>query len=93
MLLDVDSRLQQVIDSGQDSLVLENLAAVFAVDPNLLRRLWRRPIAMPAELNDWQLPRMLAWLQQKPERLWPADESSWDRLFEALALLSPPSIA
>ncbi|NCW18371.1 MAG: hypothetical protein EBW71_09280 [Betaproteobacteria bacterium] len=93
LLLDVDSRLQQVIDSGQDSLVLENLAAVFAVDPNLLRRLWRRPIAMPAELNDWQLPRMLAWLQQKPERLWPADESSWDRLFEALALLSPPSIA
>ena len=63
----------------------------FAIDPNLLRRLWRHPIVMPAELNDWQLPRMLAWLQQKPERLWPGSEASWERLFEELALISPPS--
>jgi len=91
LLLSHHTRLQQVIDSGQDSLVLETLAAVFAIDPNLLRRLWRHPIVMPAELNDWQLPRMLAWLQQKPERLWPGSEASWERLFEELALISPPS--
>jgi hypothetical protein len=90
LLLSKDSRLQQVIDSGQDSLVLETLAAVFAIDPNLMRRLWRHPIVMPAELNDWQLPRMLGWLQQKPERLWPASEACWERLFEELALISPP---
>lgn len=90
LLLNHHARLQQVIDSGQDSLVLEHLAGVFAIDPNLLRRLWRNPIAMPAELNDWQLPRMLGWLQQKPERQWPDKASGWERLFEELALISPP---
>jgi len=92
LLLSNDSGLQQIIDSGQDSLILESLAGLFAVDPNLMRRLWRRPIAMPAELNAWQLPRMLAWLQQRPERLWPSSDAAWERLFEDLALVSPPSL-
>jgi hypothetical protein len=33
---------------------------------------------------------MLGWLQQKPERQWPDKASSWERLFEELALISPP---
>ena len=90
LLLSGHGRLQQMIDSGQDSLILESLADLFAVDPNLMRRLWRHPIPMPEELNGWQLPRMLAWLQQRPERLWPVNEAGWERLFEDLALVSPP---
>jgi len=84
------SRLQQAIDSGQESHALEALAMVFAVDPNLMRRLWRDPSPMPPMAQPWQLPLILGWMNSYPEQDWPRDEAGWLRVYAAIDALCPP---
>jgi hypothetical protein len=84
------SRLQQSIDTGQESHVLEDLAQVFAVDPNLMRRLWRDASRLPESIDPWQLPRVLGWLNSFPERRWPRDDAQWLEVLEEITALCPP---
>lgn len=84
------SFLQQSIDTGQESQVLESLALIFAVDPNLMRRLWREPALLPESIDAWQLPRVLGWLNSTPEEGWPRSQEAWLGIYEDIASLCPP---
>jgi hypothetical protein len=74
---DVFNRLAQAVDSGQDRLVIEALAARFAVSSNTVRALWR---AAPNGLGTpatWHLQKILLRLDAVPPRAWPNNPQDW----------------
>jgi hypothetical protein len=72
--------LSQVVDSGQDRLVIGALAHRFGVAENTIRALWRRAPAALGTPPTWQLSGILRRLDTLPERVWPTDPGGWDRL-------------
>lgn len=74
------SWLAQVVDSGQDRLVISALAHRFGVAENTIRALWRRAPAALGTPPTWQLSGILRRLDGLPERVWPTDPGGWDRL-------------
>jgi len=74
------SWLAQVVDSGQDRLVIGALAYRFGVAENTIRALWRRAPAALGTPPTWQLSGILRRLDALPERIWPTDPGGWDRL-------------
>ncbi|MFN5510320.1 MAG: hypothetical protein ACK49H_03565 [Burkholderiales bacterium] len=71
------SGLRRAIDSGQDRTVIEALSAHFAVDPRVLRALWRQCPRVLGSPPSWQLQPLLLTLDALPERLWPATDAQW----------------
>ena len=77
---DFATGLAQVVDSGQDRLVIGALAHRFGVAENTIRALWRRAPAALGTPPTWQLSGILRHLDQLPERVWPTDASGWHSL-------------
>ncbi len=72
--------LQRAIDAGQDRAIIEALAQRFAVDDNVIRRLWRET---PTELGQpptWHLAQILSQLARCDARRWPSSAASWQEL-------------
>lgn len=72
--------LKRAIDSGQDRATIEAIAQRFAVDDNVVRRIWReRPIGL-GQPPTWQLGQILRTLQANGDRGWPTDTAGWQAL-------------
>ena len=71
--------LKKAVDSGQDRLVINALAARFAVSENTIRLLWhqRPPIGQPP---TWHLAQILKSLDGLSKRDWPSSEEAWEEL-------------
>jgi len=52
----------------------------FAVDDNVVRRLWRDKPAALGQPPTWQLAQILRRLGERDERDWPADTAAWESL-------------
>lgn len=74
------SQLRAAIEAGQDRQIIEALAQRFAVDDNVIRRLWREPPAALGVPPTWHLAQILRRLQAAGDRQWPGDASAWQRL-------------
>lgn len=72
--------LKRAIDSGQDRSVIEAIAQRFAINDNVIRRLWREPPKALGTPPTWQLARILRLLNELPERQWPSRDSEWHNL-------------
>lgn len=72
--------LKRAIDAGQDRAVIEAIAQRFAVDDNVVRRLWRDKPAALGQPPTWQLAQILRRLGERGERDWPADAAAWESL-------------
>ncbi len=72
--------LKRAIDAGQDRAVIEAIAQRFAVDDNVVRRIWRERPAGLGQPPTWQLGQILRTLQANGERAWPADAAGWQAL-------------
>lgn len=72
--------LKRAIDAGQDRAVIEAIAQRFAVDDNVVRRIWRERPAGLGQPPTWQLGQILRTLQANGERAWPADAGAWQAL-------------
>ena len=75
--------LQRAIDAGQDRLIIEAIAHRFAVDDNLVRRLWREPPEALGQPPTWRLAQILRQLAERGPRQWPASEQDWSALIAA----------
>lgn len=74
------SVLSRTVDAGQDRFVIEAIARRFAVDANVIRRLWHE---RPLELDQppaWQLAPILHALAATELRDWPEGERQWRAL-------------
>ncbi len=72
--------LRRAVDAGQDRYVIEALAQRFAVDANVIRRLWHdRPIEL-AQPPAWQLAQILRTLASTQPGDWPESERQWRTL-------------
>jgi hypothetical protein len=69
--------LQQAIDSGQDRWVIEAIAAHFAVQPNVIRALWRHCPPALGRPAAWHLKQIMLRLNELPERAWPRGDEPW----------------
>ncbi len=83
------STLRRAIDSGQDRILIEALAAHFSVSPPVIRALWRHCPRVLGTPPSWHLQAILLALDARPERAWPRDEAQW----LALAAEAIPAIA
>lgn len=72
--------LRRAIDAGQDRAAIEAIAQRFAVDGNLVRRIWREKPAALGQPPTWQLAQILRRLAERDERDWPADTPAWESL-------------
>lgn len=72
--------LKRAIDAGQDRATIEAIAQRFAVDDNVVRRIWRERPAGLGQPPTWQLGQILRTLQANGERGWPADAAGWQAL-------------
>lgn len=72
--------LERAIDAGQDRLVIEAIAQRFAVDDNLVRRLWRERPAALGQPPTWQLAQILRRLGERGDRGWPGNAAAWESL-------------
>jgi hypothetical protein len=72
--------LKRAIDAGQDRAVIEAIAQRFAVDDNVVRRVWRDKPAALGQPPTWQLAQILRRLGERSERDWPADAAAWESL-------------
>lgn len=72
--------LKRAIDAGQDRAVIEAIAQRFAVDDNVVRRLWRDKPAALGQPPTWQLAQILRRLGERGERDWPHDAAAWEAL-------------
>lgn len=72
--------LKRAIDAGQDRAVIEAIAQRFAVDDNVVRRVWRDKPAALGQPPTWQLAQILRRLGERGERDWPADAAAWESL-------------
>ncbi len=73
----VFARLAQAVDSGQDRLIIEALAARFAVSSNTVRSLWRQAPKGLGTPATWHLQKILLRLDAVPERAWPTSTEDW----------------
>lgn len=69
--------LKQAIDAGQDRNIIEALAQRFAVNDNVIRRLWREPPTALGAPPTWHLSQILRRLNDLPEREWPVTDRDW----------------
>jgi hypothetical protein len=71
--------LKKAVDSGQDRVVINALAARFGVSENTIRLLWhqRPPIGQPP---TWHLAEILKTLDGLGKRDWPQSEDAWEAL-------------
>lgn len=83
------SLLRRAIDSGQDRVVIEALAAHFSVGPPVIRALWRHCPRVLGTPPSWHLQALLLALDDRAERHWPRDDDQW----LALAAQAVPAIA
>lgn len=72
--------LKRAIDAGQDRATIEAIAQRFAVDDNVVRRIWRERPAGLGQPPTWQLGQILRQLQANGERAWPTDAAGWQAL-------------
>ena len=72
--------LKRAVDTGQDCATIEAIAQRFAVDDNVVRRIWRERPAALGQPPTWQLGQILRTLQANGEREWPADAAGWQSL-------------
>lgn len=75
--------LQRAIDAGQDRLIIEAIAQRFAVDDNLIRRLWRESPGALGQPPTWHLTQILRRLAEGGPRRWPASDDDWQALIAA----------
>ena len=75
--------LQRAIDAGQDRLIIEAIAQRFAVDDNLIRRLWRESPEALGQPPTWHLTQILRRLAEGGPRRWPASDDDWQALIAA----------
>lgn len=83
--------LSHAVDSGQDRLIIGQLARRFRIGENTMRSIWRLqpPLGMPPA---WQLGHILRHLDATAARNWPSAPQEWEALV-ARALphdLAPP---
>lgn len=71
--------LKKAVDSGQDRLVINALAARFGVSQNTIRLLWhaRPPIGHPP---TWHLAEILKALDGRRKLDWPSTADGWEEL-------------
>lgn len=72
--------LKRAIDAGQDRATIEAIAQRFAVNDNVVRRIWRERPAGLGQPPTWQLGRILQRLQAGGDRDWPRDTDAWQTL-------------
>ncbi len=85
-----DDLLSRVIDSGQDRLILETLAARFSVSANTLRQLWRLgPTALGLQALGTPTPRHLQQILSRLDAIairdWPQNSREWFEFKRACA--------
>ena len=83
------STLRRAIDSGQDRILIEALAAHFSVGTSVIRALWRHCPRVLGAPPSWHLQAILLALDAQPERQWPSTDEQW----LTLAAQSVPAIA
>lgn len=69
--------LKRAIDAGQDRAIIEALAQRFAVQDNVIRKLWREPPLALGAPPTWHLTQILRRLNDLPEREWPTRDRDW----------------
>lgn len=69
--------LAHALDSGQDRLIITQLARRFRVSDNTIRALWRSPPQALGTPPSWHLRHILQRLDAMPERAWPQNASDW----------------
>lgn len=69
--------LKRAIDAGQDRAIIEALAQRFAVQDNVIRKLWREPPLALGTPPTWHLTQILRRLNDMPEREWPVRDRDW----------------
>lgn len=72
--------LRRAVDAGQDRHVITALARRFAVDANVIRRLWHERPHELAQPPAWQLAQILRALDGRDGRDWPQNETQWRAL-------------
>ena len=72
--------LRQAVDAGQDRFVIEAIAERFAVEPNVIRRLWHERPAGMGQPPSWQIAPILHVLAATDSADWPANERQWREL-------------
>ncbi|HRO60849.1 MAG TPA: hypothetical protein PK177_17065, partial [Burkholderiaceae bacterium] len=72
--------LRRAVDAGQDRATIEAIAQRFAVNDNVIRRIWREQPAALGQPPTWHLAQILRRLDALPQRDWPEDERGWRRL-------------
>jgi len=72
--------LKRAIDAGQDRAVIEAIAQRFAVDDNVVRRLWRERPAALGQPPTWHLAQILRRLAHCGDRDWPVTAAAWETL-------------
>ncbi len=72
--------LKRAIDAGQDRATIEAISQRFAVNDNLVRRIWRERPAGLGQPPTWQLGQILQRLQTGGDRAWPRDPAAWQAL-------------
>lgn len=77
--------LRRAVDAGQDRMTIEAIAQRFAVDDNVIRRIWREQPQALGQPPTWHLGQILQRLHRSPERDWPASDAAW-RTFIAQAV-------
>ncbi|NLD67948.1 MAG: hypothetical protein GX644_03940 [Limnobacter sp.] len=72
--------LRRAVDAGQDRATIESIAQRFAVDDNVIRRIWREQPDALGQPPTWHLAQILRRLDALSHRDWPEDEPGWRRL-------------
>ncbi len=72
--------LRQAVDAGQDRFVIAAIAERFAVEPNVIRRLWHERPAGLGQPPSWQIAPLLHVLDATDAADWPANERQWREL-------------
>ena len=75
--------LRQAVDAGQDRMVIEAIAERFAVEPNVIRRLWHERPSGIGQPPSWQIAPILHVLAGTDWSQWPASERQWEELLAA----------
>ena len=72
--------LRQAVDAGQDRMVIAAIAERFAVEANVIRRLWHERPSGIGQPPSWQIAPILHSLDERDARDWPQDNGQWRKL-------------
>ena len=72
--------LRRAVDAGQDRATIEAIAQRFAVNDNVIRRIWREQPEGLGQPPTWHLAQILRRLGALAPRDWPGDERGWRQL-------------